>query len=157
MTHMSDRAELMQQFMASGRAMSTAMILFHNIVAEKMGVSTTESKALDLIERYGPLTAGELSERSGLAPASVTGLVDRLERKGMASRVRHPVDKRRVLVQVNPAGLANIAPLWADWVQTLETLCAEYTDEQLAIIVDFCFKVAERQTEAAGRLMSVAG
>ena len=53
-------------------------------LAELSGLSPTEWKALDLIQRLGPMTAGVLARESGLAPASVTGLISRLERKGFA-------------------------------------------------------------------------
>jgi DNA-binding MarR family transcriptional regulator len=49
--------------------------MFHATLSARLGLSATEEKALDLLDRFGPLTARQLAERSGLAPASVTGLV----------------------------------------------------------------------------------
>src|SRR3712207_9587219 len=65
-------------------------------VAARQGLSASEEKALDLLERAGPLTAGELARQTGLAPASVTGVVNRLERKGFARRIPNPDDRRSV-------------------------------------------------------------
>jgi DNA-binding MarR family transcriptional regulator len=75
------RAELLDELALAGRAMSAATVMFHATVAARQGLSATEEKALDLLDRFGPLTAGELAKRSGLAPASVTGLINRLEEK----------------------------------------------------------------------------
>ena len=137
--------------------MSAATVMFHTTVAARQGLSATEEKALDLLERFGPLTAGELSKRSGLAPASVTGLIDRLERKGFARRIAHPSDRRSILVEVDADRVyAGMAPLFADWVGSLEELYAGYSDEQLELILHFLTEVARRQREATARLTSDA-
>jgi DNA-binding MarR family transcriptional regulator len=147
------RAELLKKLEMAGRAQSAATVMFHTTLAARRGLSATEEKALDLLERFGPLTAGELSQRSGLAPASVTGLVDRLERKGFARRVPNPSDRRSVLVEIDRERVyAAMAPLFADWVRSLEELWAGYTDEQLELILDFLTEVARRQQEATVRL-----
>ena len=147
------RAELLEQLALAGRASSAATVMFHTAVAARQGLSASEEKALDLLERSGPLTAGELARRSGLAPASVTGLVDRLERKGFARRVPNPGDGRSVLVEVDAERLyATVAPLFADWVASLYELYAGYTDEQLEVILHFLTEAARRQQEATARL-----
>ena len=149
------RAELLEELALAGRAMSAATVMFHTTVAARQGLSATEEKALDLLERFGPLTAGELSKRSGLAPASVTGLINRLERKGFARRIAHPSDRRSILVEVDADRVyAGMAPLFADWVGSLEELYAGYSDEQLELILHFLTEVARRQREATVRLTS---
>jgi DNA-binding MarR family transcriptional regulator len=147
------RAELLQQLALAGRASSAATVMFHTAVAARQGLSASEEKALDLLERSGPLTAGELARRSGLAPASVTGLIDRLEHKGFARRVPNPGDGRSVLVEVDSERVhATVAPLFADWVGSLYELYAGYTDEQLEVILHFLTEAARRQQEATARL-----
>ncbi|MES4904396.1 MULTISPECIES: MarR family transcriptional regulator [unclassified Streptomyces] len=146
------RKELRAQLLAAGREHSTAVVMFHEALAAKQDLSAGESKALDLLERHGPLTAGDLSRRSGLAPASVTGLVDRLERKGFARRVKHPEDGRRVLIEANPERLAALAPYFEDFLGSMEELLADYTDEQLRTVTHFLKETARRQSAAASRL-----
>jgi DNA-binding MarR family transcriptional regulator len=153
MATLRDRAELVERLHTAGRAQSAATVMFHSAVAARQGLSATEEKALDLLERFGPLTAGELSQRSGLAPASVTGLVDRLEHKGFARRIPNPADRRSVLVEIDRERVfASIAPLFVDWVHSLEELYAGYTDEQLELILHFLTEVARRQREATAKL-----
>ena len=45
------------------------------------------------------MTAGRLAELTGLTTGAITGLVDRLERRGYARREPHPTDRRSVIVQ----------------------------------------------------------
>ena len=148
----SRREELMQRVFLAGRELSTAAVMFHTAVAAKGGLTATETKALDLLERLGPLTAGELSEQSGLAPASVTGLIDRLERKGVARRIPHPQDRRRVLIEMNRDYLAVSEPIFDDFVAGVRELCAKYSDDQLEIIIEFVTSSARVQQAATTKL-----
>jgi DNA-binding MarR family transcriptional regulator len=147
------RAELLEQLAMAGRASSVATVMFHTAVAAKQGLSASEEKALDLLERSGPLTAGELARQSGLAPASVTGLINRLEQKGFARRIQNPSDRRSILVEVDVERMyARVAPLFANWARSLEELYAGYSDEQLEVILHFLTEAARRQQEATTRL-----
>ena len=143
-TRTSRRAELLDQLELAGRASSVATVMFHTAVA---------AEALDLLERSGPLTAGELARQSGLAPASVTGLINRLEDKGFARRIQNPSDRRSILVEVDVERMyARVAPLFADWVRSLQELYAGYSDEQLEVILHFLTEAARRQQEATARI-----
>lgn len=152
-TRTSRRAELLDQLELAGRASSVATVMFHTAVAARQGLSASEEKALDLLERSGPLTAGELARQSGLAPASVTGLINRLEDKGFARRIQNPSDRRSILVEVDVERMyARVAPLFADWVRSLQELYAGYSDEQLEVILHFLTEAARRQQEATARI-----
>lgn len=148
----SSRADLVEQVLLAGRTLSTAAVLFHTALAEKQGLTASDMKALDLIARTGPLTAGQLSEQSGLAPASVTGLIGRLEAKGAARRVAHPGDGRKVLIEFDPQFARNNMPLFDDLVRLLRDQCDDYDDAQLATIAGYLSEAAARQMDATRML-----
>ena len=54
--------------------------------------------------RNGPTTVGKLGMEVGLSPASVTRLVDRLEKRGLVARSRDEEDRRRVGVRLTSQG-----------------------------------------------------
>jgi DNA-binding MarR family transcriptional regulator len=147
---------LLADLHTAGREISAAAVMFHTALAAHRGLSATEEKALDLLYRFGPLTARELGRRSGLAPASVTGLIDRLERKGFARRTPHPKDGRSVLVEGVADRMAEFAPLFTDFVVSLNELSERYTDQELAVIVDFMTEAAARQRQATAKLTGEA-
>lgn len=151
------RAELLARLHIAGRESSTAAVMFHASLAALQGLSATETKAIDVLDRQGPLTAGELAARTGLAPPSVTGLINRLERKGFARRIEDPQDRRRVRVEPCPAGMAKLVPLFADFRTQIDALYTEFTDEQLQTILHFMTEVTRRQHDATARLASLAG
>ncbi len=152
---MSRREYLLAALGAIGREHSNAEVMFHNTVSERMGVSAVEEKTLDLLEREGPLTAGELASRTGLAPASVTGLIDRLVRKGFVHRAAHAEDRRRVNVQIDPTHVTRFAELFSDIATRFGELYAGYTDEELELILDYVRKATMILSEATATVQAL--
>ena len=148
------RARLIEALNRAGREQSTATVLFHSAIAERFGLSPTDSKTLEVLERLGPLTAGQLVEHTGLASASVTALIDRLEQKGFVRRVRDPEDRRRVIVELVPEGVARIAEAFVPFTRSLDELWAPYTVEQLELLRDFLVRSTERLRAEIVRLGS---
>ncbi len=64
------------------RETSTETIMFHQAVADVLGLHITDHKCLDIIYRYGAMPAGRLAELTGLTTGAVTGIIDRLEKSG---------------------------------------------------------------------------
>ncbi len=56
-------------------------------------------------------TAGGLAEACDLSPATVTGLLDALEREGLAERGRAEGDRRVVTVRLTPAGRERVVAM----------------------------------------------
>src|SRR5215471_14170932 len=146
------RRQLLDALFIAGREISAAAVMFHTALAARQGLSATEEKALDLLDRHGPLTGRRLAELSGLAPASVSNLADRLEAKGFARRTPNPADGRSVLIEATPDRVAGLGPLFTDWVGELEDLSGRYTDDELRAITDFLTESARRQKNATARL-----
>ncbi|MFJ2772721.1 MarR family winged helix-turn-helix transcriptional regulator [Streptomyces sp. NPDC087300] len=146
------RAEVLEQLTAAGRENSAVTVMFHSAVAARQGLGATETKTLDLLQRGGPLTAKELAERTALAPASVTGLVDRLESKGFVRRVKHPTDKRRVLIEIRQERLTDLEEIFEDWAREVGELYEEFSTDELETVTRFLEGASERQRRAAARL-----
>ncbi len=152
----SRREALHQRLGAAGRDLSDAIVFFHSVLAEKLGLGASDWKTLGLLERHGPMTAGELSARSGLAPASVTGILDRLEGAGWVRRGRDPEDGRRVVVTLDEAVVAErVGACFGGLQRRLAELYARYEDDELELLVDFMEEVARRQREAALELRGI--
>jgi DNA-binding MarR family transcriptional regulator len=146
------RRAALDHLMTVGRQHSAVTVMFHSAVAAKQGLNATEEKTLDFLQRKGPLTAKDLAELTGLAPASVTGLVDRLEAKGFVRRIKHPTDKRRVLVELNEPKLAELAGFFADWARDIVAACEEFSAPELETVNRFLEVMTETQRKATARL-----
>jgi DNA-binding MarR family transcriptional regulator len=124
--------------------------MFHNAVAERFGLSVTDLKTLDLLQRRDELTAGEIAAHTSLATASVTSLIDRLEKKRLVRRLRDPEDRRRVVVKLTSKLEKTIAPLFDSLRDGMIGRFKSYSDEEIALIREFLTKGAgEMRVEAA--------
>lgn len=146
------RKKLLAALTTAGRENSNAAVMYHTAMGERMGLGPSEEKTIDLLQRLGPLTAGEIGRHTGLAPATVSNLIDRLEAKGLARRARHPKDRRRVIVEIDWERLAGFDELFAPMVTGLEALYERYTDEQLEVILDFLNRATAIQRDATAAL-----
>jgi DNA-binding MarR family transcriptional regulator len=123
----------------------------------QVGFGPSDWKVLGLLEQHGPLTAGDLVAHSGLAPASVTGLVDRLERGGWVHRARDARDGRRVLVTLDQGMVTRqIGTCFQGLERRLADLYARYSDDQLALVLEVLVEIAARQREATAELTDAA-
>src|SRR6478735_1474280 len=73
-------------------------LLIHR-VGGRLDLKDVDLDCLDLLARHGPLSPSALARRAGLHPATMTGILDRLERGGWIERGRDPADRRGVTVQ----------------------------------------------------------
>src|SRR5438876_108647 len=59
---------------------------FDQFVADSLGINRTDLRCGDILERSGPMTAGELAKAAHLTTGAVTALLDRLEAAGRRTR-----------------------------------------------------------------------
>jgi DNA-binding MarR family transcriptional regulator len=141
----ADRKRIYDNLNTAGRELGTSSVMFHTCMAEKFGLTVTDWRARDLVLRHGPLTAGRLSELTGLTPGAVTGLIDRMVAAGVVQRVRDGRDRRKVLVEATfrPTEIQAVGSLFGPLVQATEKLYADYSDIQLRTIAEFMTRLAE--------------
>ena len=147
-----DRAESLTALLNAGRAYSTAAVMLHSAVAEALALGVTDLKTLDLLQRSGPLTAGEIAAHTGLATASVTSLIDRLEKRRFVQRRRDRSDRRRVVVNLTVNVDRKIAPLFQSLTKRMQSRFNTYSEEQMALIERFLISGAQEMREEAARL-----
>ncbi|MEJ2858312.1 MULTISPECIES: MarR family winged helix-turn-helix transcriptional regulator [unclassified Saccharothrix] len=128
-------ADVLERFAGYARESSALTILFHTRVAERMGLSPTDEKCLDLAMRAeGPVTAGRIAELSGLSTGAVTGVIDRLEKAGYVRRVRDPHDRRKVLVEVTVEKAGRYEHLFEGARGTLREVLAQFTPAEREVL-----------------------
>jgi DNA-binding MarR family transcriptional regulator len=135
-----------------GRELGARSILFHQAIANLAGVSVTDLKCLDYMDRMGDVTAGDLARVTGLTTGAITAAIDRLEKAGLARRERSEADRRKVYIRLcqSPA-MARIAPFYEALARESAQMVTRYSTDQLETIRDFCercIEIMRRQTEA---------
>jgi DNA-binding MarR family transcriptional regulator len=133
------RLELLQALHMAFRQMSAGAVMFHQAIADRLGLHVTDHKCADLILRHGSMTAGTLANLTGLTTGAITGVVDRLEGAGLARRVPDPDDRRRVVIEMiaNSKSSTATATLFSGIAQATSRLLDGYTDDELAFLLEF--------------------
>jgi len=135
----SERSRLLRALSGELRRVGIVTVMFHQMMAEKLGLNATDSRAFSILADTGPIPAGRLAELTGLSTGAVTTIIDRLEKAGYVRRESDPADRRRVIVapvedterdrQIQLIVQRMMAPL-ADRM-------SKYSDAELELILDF--------------------
>jgi len=156
-TPTADRATTAAALNEAMRASSALSVLLSQAIADRVGISPTDLEALDLVIRHGPLTAGRLAELTGLTTGAITGLVDRLERRGYVRREPDPADRRRVVVRaLRERAEADLGPPYAALAAAMDDLASRYSDAELAVVRDFMERTGTIVAEQIARIRAAA-
>jgi len=123
-------------------------VLYSQAVAARLGINSTDLECLDVILMRGPVAAGELARATGLTSGAITGVIDRLDRAGLAKREPDPGDRRKVLVRAQPTVERRVAPLFEPMRRATMTALSDYDDKELALLLGFFTRAHEAALEA---------
>jgi DNA-binding MarR family transcriptional regulator len=128
------------------RELRIQLALLNYRVGSQLELKDVDLDCLDILDAHGPLSPTELARLAGLHPATMTGILDRLERGGWIVRERDPSDRRAVRVRAVHERYAELLRLYSGLSRSMNRLLAGYSDSELATIADFM-----RRTVDAGR------
>jgi DNA-binding MarR family transcriptional regulator len=146
------RRRLVASIKGSLRELSNQLSLLNHHVGARVDLRDVDLDCLELINRHGPLSPSALARRAGLHPATMTGILDRLERAGWVARERDPSDRRAVVVGVRRDRGGELFRLYAGMNAAMDELCAAYSDEQLALLADFLRRTTDAGQDATEQL-----
>jgi DNA-binding MarR family transcriptional regulator len=149
------RGGLYRAIKESLRDLGAQLSLLNHRVGTRVELKDADLECLDLITRYGPLSPSALARRAGLHPATMTGILDRLERGGWIDRGRDPADRRGVVVRAARGRGAEILRLYlvdSGMNSAIDQICAGYDDKDLQLLAGFLRRTAEAAQTAADRL-----
>ena len=105
-----------------------------------------------------PLTPAELADRTGVTRATMTGLVDTLERAGYVARRAHPEDRRRMSVVLTKKGEMLLASIMPGHFRQMAWLMQPLSEKERKSFVRLLLKVVGRAAELpAGMAKAPAG
>jgi DNA-binding MarR family transcriptional regulator len=131
------RAALMQELEHAARRSSAQGVMFSQVVANCVGISSSDLECLDFLNLEGRVTAGRLAEVTGLTTGAITGVVDRLEKAGLARRERDADDRRKVFITAVPENVAKIGRFYEHMQRAILKDWESYTDAELKLLLRF--------------------
>src|ERR1700744_5056910 len=105
---------------------------FDEAAAARLGLNRTDLRCLGVIAERGPLPVGEVGRAVDLTRGAATTALDRVERARYSPRIRHPHDRRGVLIEMTEEGRTAAPAIWAPVVAAGEEFLLSYTAEELA-------------------------
>ncbi|MCX4091469.1 MarR family winged helix-turn-helix transcriptional regulator [Nocardia sp. alder85J] len=129
------------------RDLNIQLALLNRRLGGKVELKDADWTCLDLLNRQGPLSPKELARRTDVHPATLTGVLDRLERGGWVVRERDPnsPDRRAVTVRALRERNQELFRMFSGMNNRMDTLCRDYSATELELIADFL-----RRTATAG-------
>ncbi|MGI9146446.1 MAG: MarR family transcriptional regulator [Chloroflexota bacterium] len=138
------------------RELRMQLSLLNFQVGTRLGLKDADLNCLDLIASHGPLSPTGLARRAGLHPATVTGILDRLERGGWVARERDPSDRRAVVVRVLHRRSAELMRLYSGMNTAMDQICAGYGEPELELLAHFLHRTAHAGQSATNDLAGPA-
>ncbi|GAB3950438.1 MarR family transcriptional regulator [Kribbella albertanoniae] len=126
------------------RDLRIQLALLNHQVGSRLALKDVDLDCLDVLTRSsGPLTPSALARRAGLHPATLTGILDRLERAGWIVRDRAATDRRSVTIRLLPDRGVEVFRLYQPMLGAMDEVLADYTEEELELIAGFVQRTVE--------------
>jgi DNA-binding MarR family transcriptional regulator len=150
------REETIQNIVDKFREMSTEAVMFHQALADELGLYITDHKCMDIIHRFGAMPAGRLGELTGLTTGAITGMIDRLEKAGYVRRTNDPKDRRKTIVEPvrNKKLERKIEMIFMPLHERMHKVFSSYSDTELSFLLDAMTELIKQTREESKRLRS---
>lgn len=121
--------------------------------ADRYGLSQGRFQILVRLQHAegGRLPMGELAEMLDVAPRTVTGLVDNLERDGFVRRVDDPRDRRSVYAEITDPGRERLKAVWKDSTNVQGALTQGFTEAELIQLRHLCLRMIQTLSAEEGK------
>lgn len=117
---------------------------------EVLNIGLNEMLACVFIAAGGPRTPSEIADRLQITTASVTELVDRLERDGLVTRIPHPTDRRKLLVTLTEAGAQKSDLMQDRFIEVMAECATDLTPGERTVVLNFLRSAAATMGSPAG-------
>ena len=116
-------------------------------VATLCGLNDSDLDVLDVLTLEGPQGRTALARRMGIHPATMTGVLTRLERAGWVTRRPDTADRRSV--QVESTGFERLTEVYRDANQRLDDIAAQQSADDSAVVLDYLRNVRAALRDAS--------
>lgn len=117
----------------------------------RTGLSFANSHIIAMLDRHGDMPMSRLAELLDVSLSNASGIVDRLEERGLVERVRVPDDRRLVLVRLTDGGRAALAQADVLHEELLQAILARLDDRRLRRVAAALDDVRQAASDAMAR------
>jgi DNA-binding MarR family transcriptional regulator len=131
----------------------TADMVFDQIgrLLRPLGVSAAGGLVLGQLRDNGAMSPSELGERLIVTRATVTGLVDSLERPGYVRRSPNPADRRSLMIEITPQGLDVVKEVRTRIHRHEKALLAGFSGDELRAYIAQLHRIQDAVAETGAQ------
>ena len=145
---MKDRIDELRRFI---EVLSSRFKQTEELFATKLEVSERELALLRTLVEEGPMITKALGGRFGVPVSTMTGLVDRMEKKGLVRRVRGRRDRRAIELEATPAGALALKEHARGLEAVARGILEALPERDQEALITILRRVATRVAEAGAR------
>ena len=128
---------MVNRLVAAARSSQNSADMFEESLGKFYGSNRTDGRCIDIIQRFERLTAGELAEQTGLTTGAVTTIIDRLEKAGVARRIRDKKDRRKVFIELTDFSKKMIEIVYTPMGEVFGRAMADVSVEDIGVICEY--------------------
>ena len=132
-----DRSELEDEVRRGLREFDGELDVLEQVVSARLGMSRTDGRALEIIDRRPGITPGELARALGYTPSAITIVINRLETGGLVSRRISEQDRRRLSLEPTRSGQRMVRGFMTEFGVSIGAILAGMSDADLGAVQRF--------------------
>ena len=144
------RDDPLAPIIADFRTAITTLKALSNERVLRVGLSMAQLNILYTLKRCGEMPMSRLAEMLNVSLSNATGLIDRIEERGLVERTRVPEDRRIVLIRVTSSGEQLLKELDILSDDLLRSVLGRLTASELAAVGTAFASIRDALIEAAG-------
>lgn len=131
---------------------SRQVVMKSHAMAATLGLSPSDFEHLSLLVHSGPTTAGGLATITGLTTGAITGIIDRLEEAGLATRQFDHNDRRRIIVVPTKKAVDTIQAFHVKFQSDFTRCVSQYSSDEQKTILKFLRTTADFLREQTAQI-----
>jgi DNA-binding MarR family transcriptional regulator len=100
-----ENESVIKEIVVAIRQLYRGVYLDSSKMSRRFGLTGPQGNVLRTLIQHGPLSSAELSRKLFVTPSNMTGIIDRLENKGLIERIKKKGDRRIVLINLTEKGI----------------------------------------------------
>lgn len=141
-----------KRYLRSIRLLAECMQLFEKASSRNVRAHGFTESQFDIIATLGNtrgMTCKQLGEKTLITKGTLTGVLDRLEQKGLVQRARGDDDKRQLFIQLTPAGEQRFAEVFPQVIENGNQRFADYHEQDFLRLEQELLKLKNSLSKSA--------
>ena len=130
------------------RDVNNQIALLSHHVSAQVELRDIDLDCLDFLAQHGPASPSALARQAGIHPATMTGVIDRLEKGGWIERRRGESDRRGILITARPDAIGEVFRHYDGMNSEMDAVCSGYSPAELELIAGFLERTAAASRRA---------